>query len=617
MADIIQLLPDSVANQIAAGEVIQRPASVIKELVENSVDAGSTSIKVIVRDAGKNLIQVIDNGSGMSETDARLACERHATSKIRAADDLFAIQTLGFRGEALASVAAIAELEIQTRRPEDEVGTLVEIKGSRFIRQEAVACPTGCRISIKNLFFNIPARRKFLKANSTELKHIITEFQRIALGHPGVEFSLQHEGTELYHLPPANHRQRIIHVFGKNINQQLIEIDTRTSLVNVGGFIAKPEYAKKSPGEQFFFLNNRFMRHPYFNKAVTLAFDRIIAPDVLPSYFIYFSVSPDSVDVNIHPTKTEIKFENEKAVWQILMASVRESLGKFNIVPSIDFNTEGKIDIPVPGRDKIPVSPEIPVNPDFNPFNTGGPSPRPARQASGSRYGNWQELYRNFESDNSGSGAGQAEISLPREEGHGESPGKTGSALFSPVLLQLKNRYILSPVKSGLMMIDQKRAHERILFEKFMKSVRSGSFVAQQQLYPVNLELTPPDYLLVKELAGELAGFGFDIRDFGPNSILISGCPVDTGHADPAGMIKTLLEEYKASGSSFKKSPGEKIARNLARSSAVHYGKSLTREEMQEIIDRLFACGTPNYSPDGEPVIAIVSNEEIEKKFRQ
>jgi DNA mismatch repair protein MutL len=615
MADIIQLLPDSVANQIAAGEVIQRPASVIKEMVENSVDAGSTSIKVIVRDAGKNLVQVIDNGCGMSETDARLACERHATSKIRTAADLFAIHTLGFRGEALASVAAIAELEIQTRRKEDEVGTLVEIKGSRFIRQEPVACPAGCRITIKNLFFNVPARRKFLKANSTELKHIINEFQRIALGHPGIELFLQHEGTELYHLPPANYRQRIVHLFGRNISQQLVEINTPTSLVRITGFIARP--ARKSSGEQFFFINNRFMRHPYFHKAVMLAYDKILPPDVVPSYFIWFTVSPESVDVNIHPTKTEIKFENEKAVWQILMASVREALGKFNLIPSIDFNTDGKIDIPVPDMGKTPVSPELQVNPDFNPFSPAGSTRQSQWPGSGSRYGNWEELYRGFQRDKNPAGTDQAEISPAPDDGNGRIFPPAGQESHGPLLLQLKNRYILSPVKSGLMIIDQKRAHERILFEKFMRSIRSGTLITQQQLYPVNLELTPPDYLLVMELADDLSAFGFDIRNFGPNSILISGSPADAAHSDPAGMIRSLLDEYKSAGSSFKSSPREQIARNLARSSAVHYGKTLSKEEMQEIIDRLFACEMPNYSPGGEPVITILSNEEIEKKFRR
>jgi DNA mismatch repair protein MutL len=599
MADIIQLLPDSVANQIAAGEVIQRPASVIKELVENSVDAGATVIKVIVRDAGKNLVQVIDNGTGMSETDLRLSCERHATSKIRNADDLFAIKTMGFRGEALASVAAIAELEIQTRRHDDDVGSLLEIKGSRFIRQEPVACQAGCKISIKNLFFNVPARRKFLKTNSTEIRHIINEFHRIALAHPAIEFSLQNEGTEIHHLPPAKHRQRIMHIFGKNINQHLIEVNTRTDLVDINGFIAKPAFARKSAGEQFFFINKRFMRHPYFHKAISRAFEKILPPDALPSYFIYFTASPQSVDVNIHPTKTEIKFENEKDIWQILMASVREALGKFNIVPSIDFNTDGMIQMPSVRGDRQPVSPEIQVNPDFNPFNNEQISARQG-QADNSRFGNWEQLYKGFESESG---------SPPLEQKEDIFPG-------TPALLHFKNKYILSPVKSGLMIIDQKRAHERILFEKFMRSIRSGSIIAQQQLYPVNIELIPSDYLLIKELSKEIAEFGFDIRDFGPNSILISGCPVDTGHADPAEIIGSLLAEYKSTGSAFRETPREKIARNLARSSAIQYGKSLTRDEMQEMIDNLFACDMPNYSPGGKNVITIISNDDIDKRFK-
>lgn len=614
MADIIQLLPDSVANQIAAGEVIQRPASVVKEMVENSVDAGSSVIRVIVREAGKNLVQVIDNGCGMSETDARLSFERHATSKIRSANDLFAIQTMGFRGEALASVAAISELEMYTRRPEDEIGTVVELKGAKFIRQEPVACQAGCNITIKSLFFNVPARRKFLKTNSTELKHIINEFQRIALAHPEIEFSLQHDGIEIFNLPVTIHRKRIISIFGKNINQQLVEINTQTSLVNIGGFIAKPEYAKKSSGEQFFFINKRFMRHPYFHKAVTKAFDKILPPDALPSYFIYFKADPQSVDINIHPTKTEIKFENEREIWQILMASLREALGKFNLIPSIDFNTDGIIDFPVAGHKKEPVSPDIPLNLDYNPFDQEkyGSAFRQQNDRGKNRFGDWEELYRSFESNNVNPEI-ESGIKSTRDEERTEEKIISGS---SPNLLQLKNKYILSPLRSGLMIIDQKRAHERILYEKFMKTIRSGSFIAQQQLYPVSIELSPGDYLLMKEVAMELSNFGFDIRDFGTRSIIVSGCPVDIGNADPAEMIQSLIAEYKSSGLAFRETPREKIARNLARSSAINHGKSLSREEMQEIIDRLFACEMPNYSPDGKPVIAIMGNDDIDKKFR-
>jgi len=641
MADIIQLLPDTVANQIAAGEVIQRPASVVKELVENSVDAGSKVIKVIVRDAGKNMVQVIDNGMGMSETDARLSLERHATSKIKSAGDLFAIKTMGFRGEALASVTAIAELEMQTRRREDEAGTLLEVKGAAFIRQEPVACRAGCNISIKNLFFNVPARRKFLKANSTELKHIITEFHRIALAHPEIEFSLQNDGSEILHLPPVNYRQRIMHIFGKKINQQLVEISTETSITRISGFIAKPGHARKSPGEQFFFVNKRYMRHPYLHKAVTLAFEKLLPPDAIPSYFIYFDTDPQSVDVNIHPTKTEIKFENEKAIWQILLASVREALGKFNLVPSIDFNTEGKIDMPYPSKTRDIIPPEIEVDTGYNPFEKEqGRQPfrerrenRPGNRDSG--LDNWEELYKGFESDRrivyrdtdqpdgpEGKQEGTISGMEDRKDDRTDLTSGTDSSdnditVGAPALLQVKNRYILSPVKSGVMIIDQRRAHERILYEKFLKTVRSGSFIAQQQLYPVNIELNTHDYMLVKELAAELAAFGFDIREFGPQSIIVSGCPVDAGSADPAMMIENLLSEYKSSGSAFKETPREQIALNLARSAAINYGKSLNREEMQEIIDKLFACELPNYSPDGKPVIVIINSDEIEKRFRQ
>ena len=614
MADIIQLLPDSVANQIAAGEVIQRPASVVKELVENSVDAGSSIIKVIVRDSGKNLIQIIDNGCGMSETDARLSFERHATSKIRSADDLFSISTMGFRGEALASVAAIAEIEMQTRHNEDELGTLVEIKGAKFIRQEPVACQAGCNIIIRNLFFNVPARRKFLKTNPTELKHIITEFQRIALAHPETEFSLQHEGTEILHLPPAGLRKRLINIFGRNINQQLIEINTETNLVNIGGYISKPEYAKKSPGEQFFFVNNRFMRHPFFHKAIVQAFEKILPANTIPSYFINFQIDPQSIDVNIHPTKTEIKFENERSVWQILMASVREALGKFNIVPSIDFDTEGRIDIPIADNNRKPVIPEIAVDHSYNPFETAKPS-KTDRKGYGdgrSRFGNWEDLYKDFESDSGKDQTGRVEEASTHQS---ELANEDGSAAGFPALLQIKNKYILSPVKSGLMIIDQRRAHERILFEKFMKIVVTGSVAAQRQLYPVSIELSPSDYLLMREISGELAHFGFDINDLGPNSIMVSGCPADTVHADTKSLVETMLYEYRSSASDPRTAIREKISRNLARSSAINYGKPLSREEMHELVDRLFACEMPNYSPGGKPVITIISSDEIEKRF--
>ncbi len=615
MPDIIQLLPDSVANQIAAGEVIQRPASVVKELMENSMDAGSSRITVIVKDAGKTLINIVDDGCGMSETDARLSFERHSTSKIQSAADLFAIRTMGFRGEALASIAAIAEVEMQTRRQEDEVGTHIEIKASEVVSQKPVSCKPGTTVKVKNLFYNVPARRKFLKTDSTELKHILTEFQRVALAQPETEFSFHHNNTEILHLPPANIRQRIMHLFGKNINQQLIETDTQTGVVNISGYIGKPGLAKKSPGEQFFFVNNRFMKHPYFNKAVQQAYEKILPPGSIPSYFIYFEADPSSIDINIHPTKTEIKFENERAIWQILNASVKQALGKFNVVPSIDFDTQGLIDIPVAGRDNELKPPDIPVNHDYNPFEQdskyGGSTGY--RKKEKERYDNWEQLYKDFHQDPE---KGSSTPMEPEADTEKASQGELfDDSVCLPTLMQLKNRYILAPVKSGVMMIHQRRAHERILFEKYSEAAKSGSAVAQQNLYPVTIEFNSADFALMSGMLDDLANMGFDIRDFGRNTLVVYGSPAGSGKSDPAEVLERFLQEYKNSGTNIKEGAREKLALSLAKASAITE-KALSREEMQEIIDKLFACNMPNFSPDGKPVISILSLDELEKKFR-
>ncbi len=614
MPDIIELLPDSVANQIAAGEVIQRPASVVKELMENSVDAGSSHITVIVKDAGKTLIKVVDNGCGMSETDARLSFERHSTSKIHSADDLFAIRTMGFRGEALASIAAIAEVEMQSRPHEEELGTSIVIRGSRLVSQEPSACSAGTAISVKNLFFNVPARRKFLKKNTTELKHILTEFQRVALACPETEFSFHHNNTEILHLPPANLRQRIMNVFGKNINQQLIDIKTQTGVINIQGFTGKPEFAKKTFGEQFFFVNNRFMKHPYLHKAVQQAYEKILPQDAIASYFIYFEADPSSIDINIHPTKTEIKFENEQAIWQILNASVKEALGKYNITPSLDFDTQGLIDIPAPDRDRPLKSPEIPVNFDYNPFEEEKTYKRKEEfhKTGSEKYENWEELYKGFHSAPGNEPASKSQTDMGDKEGG--SSGLFETTLCTPVLMQLKNKYILTPVKSGLMIVDQKRAHERILFEKYYGAIGSGSGIAQQNLYPVSIELSSADYALMDELLGDMANLGFDIRNLGHNTLVVYGCPADTGECNPKEMIEKLLQEYKDTAS-VKEDIKEKLALSVARASSVR-NKGLSPEEMQEIIDKLFACQMPNYSPGGKPIIKIIKMEEIEKKLK-
>ncbi len=602
MPDIIHLLPDSVANQIAAGEVVQRPASVIKELIENSVDAGSTSIKVITRDGGKTLIQIIDNGCGMSETDARMSFERHATSKIREASDLFAIRTLGFRGEALASVASVSQVVLRTAKPGTDLGTEITISGSVVEAQNPVNCPPGTSITVKNLFYNVPARRKFLKTNNAELKHIIYEFQRVALAHPEVAFCLEHNDDELYNLPPANLKQRIVHLFGKAINQNLTDIDTDTSLVNISGFIGKPEYARRSPGEQFFFVNNRFMKHPYFHKSILMAYEKILPPDTIPSYFIFLDVDPDCIDINIHPTKTEIKFENEQAIFQILVAATREALGKFNIVPSIDFNTEGAIDLPV-FNNKIPVSaPEITINPNYNPFNfepdnntSHRNQPVPA---------NWESLY-------TGRQAGSNEgFEIPGQQ---VIPAESNK---SDTLIQIKNRFILTPVKSGLMLIDQKRAHERILYERYLRSFAMNYPVAQRTLFPETIELNQADYVVLKDIVDDLHVIGYDIRIFGSNTIVIAGYPAESRFEKASELIETFLEMFKSTGTDIKNNIRERIARSMALAGSLNYGDSLSREMMQEIVDSLFACESPAISPSGKPVVVIMGIDEIEKRFR-
>ncbi len=607
MADIIHLLPDSVANQIAAGEVVQRPASVVKELVENAIDAGSTQVRVIVKDGGKTLIQVIDNGCGMSETDARMSLERHATSKIREANDLFAIRTLGFRGEALASVASVAQVVLRTRKPENELGTELVIAGSVVESQGPVSCAHGTSISVKNLFFNVPARRKFLKTNNAEFKHIIYEFQRIALANPDVEFMLENGEEEVYNLPRTNLKQRIVHLFGKTINQNLTNIDTNTSLVRISGFIGKPEHARRTPGEQFFFVNNRFMKHPYFHRAVMTAYEKILPPETIPSYFIFLEADPDSIDINIHPTKTEIKFENEVAIFQILTAATREALGRFNLIPSIDFDTEGAIDFPVFRRNDPVSAPEIAVNRNYNPFDTEPGYHQPdERDADNLR--NWEKLY----------GSDSASYPSPGEEVPSSSQQSLamGGEKHTDAFVQLKNRFILTPVKSGIMLIDQRRAHERILFENYLRSFAMNYPVAQRTLFPETVELDPADYLMVKEILDDLHAVGFDIRDFGSNTVVIAGYPADSHFENPKELLEVFLDTYKQTNSDIKTSVRERIARSLAVAASVNYGSTLARETMQELVDGLFACESPGYSPSGKPVVIIMGIEEIEKRFK-
>ena len=602
MPDLIKLLPDSVANQIAAGEVIQRPASVVKELIENSVDSGAGRISVIIRDSGKTLIQVIDDGCGMSETDARLSFERHATSKISSASDLFAISTKGFRGEALASVAAVSMVELKTRRKGTEMGTLVVINGSRVEAQEPCSCQEGSSFSVKNLFYNVPARRKFLKSDMTESRHIINEFQKVAIAHPEIKFTLHHNDSEIYNLIAGNFRQRITGVFGKQINQDLITLETDTNLVSIRGFIGKPESARKTYGEQFFFVNRRYMKHPYFHKALAEAYQNIIPAEAIPTYFIFMEADPASIDVNIHPTKTEIKFEDERSIWQILMASVREALGRFNIVPSIDFENESLIDIPVRRpMDPIPAQPVIRINPGYNPFDSEERSSGKAsviERFEKENTANWEKLYSALEK-----GENIPEPLFSQDE--------TSRKFF-----QIRNKYIVCPVKSGLMLIDQKRAHERILYERYLDCLGNNRSVSQSELFPVTAELNPSDITTLKEIADDLKILGFSIVFSEGNKIIINGRPSGSESSDPAMMLGLLTEEYRNTQTDPIVNAKEKLASAMAAASAIPYGKTLTKSEMEDLFDSLFACAAPNYSPKGKSVVIIITLEDLDKKFK-
>ncbi len=610
MSDIIHLLPDSIANQIAAGEVIQRPASVVKELVENSLDAGAKHIRLVIKDAGRTLIQVIDDGKGMSATDARMAFERHATSKIKTADDLFALHTRGFRGEALASIAAIAHVELKTRRAEDEVGTLLKIAGSKVESQETVSCAAGTTISVKNIFFNVPARRKFLKSNETERRNVFTEIERIALVNPAIEFTIIENDAQTLHLPPANLRQRIVQMQGKSINQQLIEINEETTLAKIHGYISTPQFARKGRANQFFFVNNRYIRHPYFHKAVMTAYEPLISATENPNYFIYFEVEPDTIDVNIHPTKTEIKFENERTLWQILMVTVKESLGKFNAIPSIDFDTADAPDIPIFDPSKSTSMPKVNINPNYNPFKTSnGGSYRASKPKL-----DWEQLYKGFEN----------EVKIPSESADAKTnlfqakhlqPGGF-SDISSPEHYQYKQKYILTSVKSGLMIIDQHRAHVRILFDKYLSQIANRKGVSQRVLFPEMIELTPAEVSSLTQITADMEALGFEISDLGGGSFAIQGIPSELQNIDAVSLVKSLINKNIETESDIKEEVHELLALSMANLTAIHVGKSLSEEEMLLLVNQLFACQLPNHTPDGRAIITVVSDDEMEKKFR-
>ena len=630
MPDIINLLPDSVANQIAAGEVIQRPASAVKELLENAIDATGKDIKLILKDAGKTLIQVIDNGTGMSETDARMCFERYATSKIKKADDLFSITTKGFRGEAMASIAGIAQVEMKTKREEDTLGTQIEIEGSEVKSQSQCACAKGSSISVKNLFFNVPARRNFLKSDSVELRHIIEEFQRVAIAHPEIAFSLHHNNSELFHLEKGTLRQRLVGIFGDSYNQRLVPVHEDTTIVNVSGFIGKPEFAKKTRGEQFFFVNNRFIKSAYLHHAVQNAYDQLLPKDAFPFYFINMQIDPKTIDVNIHPTKTEIKFEDERSVYTIIRSAVKQSLGKYNIAPSLDFEQEQSIAIPEnKSREEILMNPpKIKIDKNYNPFREelkkeeGRISNRASdfkiQVSSPSTPSKGGEAPSSREELPSRHAVSQLEVEIKPEETQQEFNIEAEKTTKTSAY-QLHNKYILAHIKTGMIVIDQQAAHERILFENYLEMVEKHKGVSQQQLFPQTLEFSAGDTVIMKELQDELQGLGFDINEFGKNTFIVHGVPADLGDHNVFELLEKLIEDYKSQGGKAELASAKKeiVAKAMAKNLAIRSGVPLTKEEMSHMVDELFACKMPYSSPTGKPTLITIAIDELEKKFKK
>ena len=621
--DIIHLLPDSVANQIAAGEVIQRPASVIKELVENAVDAEATRIDVIVRDAGRTSIQVADNGKGMSETDARLAFERHATSKIRQAADLFALTTMGFRGEALPSIAAVTQVELTTRTASDELGTHIRIEGSKVLSQEPVACSVGANFLVKNLFFNTPARRKFLKSNQTELSNITSEIERIVLVHPDIAFTLTSNDTPLMNLTPCSQKQRIANVFGQRLADQLLDVAVDTSMVRIHGFVGRPESSRKRGARQFFFVNNRYMRHAYFHKAIQESFASLIPVDEQVPYFIYFDVEPSEIDVNIHPTKTEIKFENEQAIWQILVAAVRESLGRFNAIPTIEFDTVGRPDIPVftPSLTGKSQPPHVAVNPSYNPFTSGQSHPSGHAEAK-PQYGadwqanmpnrpsakGWETLFNPSDSPSSQSGF--------QPETTGDNTLGLNAADYSAEHFQFKGQYIMTAAHSGLMIIDQHRAHVRILHDRYLARLSQQTLPSQQLLFPEQLQLSVSDSAVLEHIAPELKRLGFAFSHSTNEIWTITGMPSGLEGVLPNRLFSDLIASGAESEGVATDQLLSRLALVVARAAAIPMGQVLSAIEMQDLVDKLFGTTNPNLTPDGKPIIVIISQDIIDKQFK-
>lgn len=599
MSDIIQLLPDSIANQIAAGEVVQRPASAVKELMENSIDAKATAIKLIVKEAGKTLIQVVDDGMGMSETDARMSLERHATSKIRKAEDLFTLHTKGFRGEALASIAAVSQLEMKTRSSEQELGTCLVVEGSEVKKQEPVACEKGTSISVKNLFYNIPARRNFLKSNPVELRHVFDEFQRLALAHSDIIFSFIQTDEVVYDLPATRLSQRIVNIFGKSYQEQLAACQEETNLVKVTGYVGKPDFARKTRGEQFLFVNNRFIRSNYLHHAVMSAFDNLLPENSFPFYVIFIEIDPKHIDVNVHPTKTEIKFDDERAIYAVVRSAVRQAIGSHNLTPAIDFKAD--VNIISKLSQAAAQSKDIYFEERFS------------TALRGSNHDNWEKLFdqsKHF-------GVSPPDPQVLRFESSVNKPSDDLFVAEDKVLVQLHHRYIMRQVRSGMMILDQQLAHERILYEKFLNQLKNKSAESQQSLFPQAVTLSAADFALVLEMEQEIAALGFRLEVFGKNTLVINGIPTNLPTGGGKELFEGLLEQFKINQSELSVPLKENLARSLAKRACIKAGQKLVKEEMQALIDSLFACSTSNYSPDGMPTFFIFELSKIESYFNR
>ena len=617
MPDIIQLLPDFVANQIAAGEVIQRPASAVKELLENAVDSGATEIKLIIKDAGKTLIQVIDNGSGMSETDARMCFERHATSKIKEAKDLFSIKTLGFRGEALASIAAIAQVELKSKKKGELTGTTITIEGSQIKEQQICNCPEGTTFIIKNLFFNVPARRNFLKSNAVETNHIIDEFLRVALTYPDISFSMYNNNADVYILTASSLRQRIISVFGNNYNQRIVPIEQQTDIVSISGFVGKPEFSKKTRGEQYLFVNNRFFKHPYLNHAIENAYEELMPSKSYAPYFIYFQINPQTIDVNIHPTKTEIKFQDEKIIYSLLRSAVKHALGKHSLTPSLDFEVEQSIANIQPLKKDAPIIlPTISINPNYNPFKFENKSfSKNTNLNNKTNKENWEKLYPNEPIKNENINTDIPENNIIQKT---FSPNWDNDTIYSDkqAVFQFKCTYILTQIKSGLLVINQQRASERILYDRYIKMLGNSKSFSQQLLFPQTIQLLQSDAIILKEIIDLLNGVGFDINEFSADTFVVNGVPTDLMNDNIQNAIENIIHNYKQDLPKEVSEKRTRIAYAMAKNSSIKQGKQLQIEEMNSLIDNLFACQTPQSTPNGKTVFTIVETEELERKLK-